>query len=112
MRVTTLKASTDRLGGLLAYYAGLAEDRTRGPAPGLGPVDYYLDPDEPAGRWRGGGLGALGLSGDVEGEDLRAFSRDAIRRAAGPSAGDSATRRLGGSMRRSPPRSRCRSCGR
>ena len=48
MRVTTLKASAGRLGGLLAYYAGLAEDRGHD-GPGRGPVDYYLDPDEAAG---------------------------------------------------------------
>lgn len=33
MRVTTLKATAHRLDGLLAYYAGLAEDREQpGPA--------------------------------------------------------------------------------
>ncbi len=46
MRVTTLKASAEKLPGLLDYYAGLAEDSER-PGPGRGPVDYYLDPDEP-----------------------------------------------------------------
>ncbi|QYG91000.1 relaxase domain-containing protein [Iamia sp. SCSIO 61187] len=71
MRVTTLKAAGDRLGGLLAYYAGLAEDRQR-PGPPRGPVEYYLDPDEPAGRWWGRGRHALGLDGEVSGEDLRA----------------------------------------
>lgn len=70
MRVTTLKASADKLSGLLAYYAGLAEDREP-PGLGRGPVDYYLDPDEPPGRWWGGGREALGLSGTVEGADLR-----------------------------------------
>ncbi|HRW39984.1 MAG TPA: MobF family relaxase, partial [Microthrixaceae bacterium] len=69
MRVTTLKASADRLDGL-SYYAGLAEDRGR-PGLGRGPVDYYLDPDEPPGRWWGSGRGALGLDGVVAGEDLR-----------------------------------------
>ena len=58
MRCTTLKASTDGLSGLLAYYAGLAEDRTRQHGAGRGPVDYYLDPDEPAGR----ATGRLGVS--------------------------------------------------
>lgn len=72
MRVTTLKASGDRLGGLLAYYVGLAEDRAR-PGPGRGPVDYYLDPDEPPGRWIGQGRHPLGLGGDVEADDLRAL---------------------------------------
>ncbi len=64
MRVTTLKATAAKLPGLLAYYAGLAEDRER-PGPGRGPVDYYLDPDEPPGRWRGSGRHALGLDGNV-----------------------------------------------
>jgi conjugative relaxase-like TrwC/TraI family protein len=71
MRVTTLKATADRLSGLLAYYAGLAEDRGR-PGPGRGPVDYYLDPDEPAGRWWGRGRAGLGVDGTVTGEQLRA----------------------------------------
>lgn len=31
MRATTLRASGDQLDGLLAYYAGLAEDRLTGP---------------------------------------------------------------------------------
>jgi conjugative relaxase-like TrwC/TraI family protein len=67
MRATTLKASAAGLGGLLAYYGGLAEARSD-----RGPVDYYLDPDEPSGRWWGGGRAALGVSGDVEAADLRA----------------------------------------
>jgi conjugative relaxase-like TrwC/TraI family protein len=69
MRVTTLRAAPS--GGvavLLAYYAGLAADRAG--APGRGPVDYYLDPDEPPGRWWGHGRHALGLDGSVEGKDL------------------------------------------
>lgn len=74
MRVTTLKASADRLDGLLSYYAGLAEDRGRpGPGPGRGPVDYYLDPDEPPGRWWGSGRRVLGLDGAVAGAELRAL---------------------------------------
>ena len=72
MRVTTLKASTDGLAALIGYYAGLAEDRSR-PGAGRGPVDYYLDPDEPAGRWWGSGLGALGLAGEVHGDQLRSL---------------------------------------
>lgn len=72
MRVTTLKASADRLQGLLEYYAGLAEDQDRS-GPGRGPVDYYLDPDEPPGRWWSQGRHALGLDGTVTGEDLRSL---------------------------------------
>ena len=71
MRVTTLKASSDRLPGLLAYYAGFAEDRERSGL-GRGPVDYYLDPEEPSGRWWGRGCEALGLGGPVSGADMRA----------------------------------------
>ena len=73
MRCTTLKASAGRLGGLMAYYAGLAEDRARPSGPGRGPVDYYLDPDEPPGRWWGHGRAAAGVLGEVTGEDLRAL---------------------------------------
>lgn len=51
IRVMTLKASTDRLGGLLAYFVGLAEDRAHSGGLSSGPVDYYGDPDELAGRW-------------------------------------------------------------
>lgn len=72
MRVTTLKASADRLGGLLAYYAGLAEDREQ-PGSARGPVDYYLDPDEPPGRWWGIGRRTLGLEGAATGQQLRAL---------------------------------------
>jgi len=71
MRVTTLKAAAAGVGGLLAYYAGLAEDRTR-TGPSRGPVDYYLDPDEPAGRWWGQGQAGLGVEGEVEADQLRA----------------------------------------
>jgi conjugative relaxase-like TrwC/TraI family protein len=73
MRCTTLKAPGGRVEGLLAYYAGLAEDRARPCRNGRGPVDYYLDPDEPAGRWWGSGRVVLGLGGEVEGEELRAL---------------------------------------
>jgi conjugative relaxase-like TrwC/TraI family protein len=74
MRCTTLKAGTpERVGRLLYYYAGLAEDRSRPCRNGRGPVDYYLDPDEPAGRWWGSGSAVLGLGGEVEGEELRAL---------------------------------------
>jgi conjugative relaxase-like TrwC/TraI family protein len=72
MRVTTLKASADRVGGLLTYYVGLADDRSR-PGPARGPVDYYLDPDEPPGRWWGSGRHALGLDGPVAGDHLGAL---------------------------------------
>jgi conjugative relaxase-like TrwC/TraI family protein len=89
MRVTTLKASTERLGGLLSYYAGLAEDRDR-PSPGRGPVDYYLDPHEPPGRWWGKGRDALGLDGSVTGADLRS-----VLEGRHPGSGDWLGRRFG-----------------
>jgi conjugative relaxase-like TrwC/TraI family protein len=94
MRVTTLKASAAKLPGLLAYYAGLAEDREQ-PGPGRGPVDYYLDPDEPPGRWRGGGRHALGLDGNVEGAALRS-----LLEAAHPGTGARLGRRFGDSSAR------------
>lgn len=72
MRVTALKAAGSGVGAVIDYYAGLAEDRSR-PGPAKGPVDYYLDPDEPAGRWWGTGRAALGVSGEVNGEDLRSL---------------------------------------
>lgn len=74
MRVTTLKAgSDDDLAKLLDYYAGLAEDQLRRDGGARGPVDYYLDPDEPPGRWWGEGCRAVGLAGGVTPEQLRAM---------------------------------------
>jgi TrwC relaxase len=68
MRATTLKATAAKLPGLHAYYAGLAEDREP-----WGPVDCYLDPDEPPGRWSGRGRHPLGLDCEVDGADLRSL---------------------------------------
>ena len=73
---------------------GLAEDREQ-PGPGRGPVDYYLDPDEPPGRWRGGGRHALGLDGNVEGTELRS-----LLEAAHPATGARLGRRFGDSSAR------------
>ncbi len=68
MRCTTLKAPTaEHLGRLVSYYAGLAEDHQRRDGRARGPVDYYLDPDEPPGRWWGAGCAAVGSAGEVEG---------------------------------------------
>ncbi len=64
-------AAADKLGRLLDYYAGLAEDRDRPGSLSRGPVEYYLDPDEPPGQWWGSGRDALGLDGEVTGEQLR-----------------------------------------
>ncbi len=73
MRATTLKASPAALGGLLAYYAGLATDQVRRDGGGRGPIDYYLDPAEPPGRWWGQGRAALGLGAEVRPEQLEAL---------------------------------------
>ena len=73
MRATTLKASASALGGLVAYYAGLAADRERRDGLARGPIDYYLDPAEPAGRWRGRGCEAMGVGGEVKSEQLAAL---------------------------------------
>lgn len=73
MRATTLKASGETLDRLLDYYAGLAEDQQRGDGGGRGPVDYYLDPGEPPGRWWGEGCPAVGLAGEVAPDQLRAL---------------------------------------
>jgi conjugative relaxase-like TrwC/TraI family protein len=69
MRCTTLKAAADRLPGLLAYYARMADAGARPTRPG--PVDYYLEAGEPPGRWWGSGRDVLGLEGEVEGAELR-----------------------------------------
>jgi len=73
MRATTLKASPTTLGGLLAYYGGLADDQAERNGVARGPVDYYLDPAEPPGRWWGQGCAGLGLDGDVRPEQLEAL---------------------------------------
>lgn len=80
MRVTTLKASADGLAGLLDYYVGLAER----PPSTKGPIDYYLDPDEPPGRWWGRGRPALGLDGEVAADELRALLEGADPRTERP----------------------------
>lgn len=72
MRATTLKGNAGGTGALVAYYAGLA-DRPSAGGTARGPVDYYLDPDEPPGRWWGDGQAGLGVGGIVEGNELRAI---------------------------------------
>lgn len=71
LRVTTLKAGRAGIANVIDYYAGLAEDQRGRHGHGRGPVDYYLDPDEPPGRWWGDGRHAVGLGGEVEGDQLR-----------------------------------------
>ncbi len=73
MRATTLKASPADVGGLLAYYAGLATYHAGRDGPTRGPIDYYLDPAEPPGRWWGHGRAALGLGAEVQAEQLEAL---------------------------------------
>ena len=78
MRVTTLKASA----GEARRAARLLRRAGRGPASGrgraVGPVDYYLDPDEPPGRWWGAGR-----------DGARPRRRGDRRRAAGAARGPS-----------------------
>src|SRR5581483_6027789 len=71
MRVTTLRARADGPEQMIAYYAGLAEDKVRTDGISRGPVDYYLDPNEPPGRWWGDGCAGLGVKGDVAADELR-----------------------------------------
>ncbi len=71
MRCKTLKAPTaEHLGRLVGYYAGLAEDHQRRDGRARGPVDYYLDPAEPPGRWWGAGCAGVGLAGEVAADQL------------------------------------------
>ncbi len=73
MRVTTLKAGKAGLEALIDYYAGLAVDQLRRDGVGRGPIDYYLDPNEPPGRWWGQGCAAMQLAGEVQPEQLAAL---------------------------------------
>ena len=71
LRVTTLKAAGPKVARLIDYYVGLAEDQQRRDGLARGPVDYYVDPDEPPGRWWGSGCQAVGLEGEVVPDQLR-----------------------------------------
>ncbi|HUP68361.1 MAG TPA: MobF family relaxase [Acidimicrobiales bacterium] len=73
MRATTLKGGGTGVTALVGYYAGLAEDQLRRDGRSRGPIDYYLDPNEPPGRWWGRGCPAVELSGDVRPEQLAAM---------------------------------------
>ena len=95
MRCTTLQASNDKLGKLLDYYAGLAEDRERPGRLSRAPVDYYIDPEEPPGRWWGSGRLALRLDGEVTGEQLRE-----LLDGRNPTTGATLGRRFGGKSAR------------
>ncbi len=73
MRVTTIKARTHGVKAMVDYYAGLAADQAHRDGASRGPVDYYLDPAEPPGRWWGAGKAALGLGDEVAPEELEAL---------------------------------------
>jgi len=73
MRATTLKAGETGVGALVDYYAGLAADQLHRDGLSRGPIDYYLDPNEPPGLWWGRGRGAVELAGDVQPEQLAAM---------------------------------------
>ena len=86
MRVTTLKTWRGDTGGMTAYYAGLARDQQQRDGTGRGPVDYYLDPNEPPGRWWGRGCAASGWGATCRPRRWSPCSRPAIPRPAGSSA--------------------------
>ncbi len=70
MRAKTLKADRVSVPPLVDYYAGLAADQLHRDGLSRGPMDYYLDPNEPPGRWWGQGCTAVDLAGDVRPEQL------------------------------------------
>lgn len=73
MRAVTLKAAGAAVADLIGYYANLAQDQLRRDGVARGPVDYYLDPAEPPGRWWGSGCASVGLDGEVLPEQLQAL---------------------------------------
>ncbi|MGI8808231.1 MAG: MobF family relaxase, partial [Acidimicrobiales bacterium] len=68
-----IKARAHGVKAMVDYYAGLAADQARRDGVSRGPVDYYLDPAEPPGRWWGAGKAALGLGDEVAPEELEAL---------------------------------------
>ncbi len=74
MQATTLKAGGTGVTALVDYYAGLAADQLHRDGLSRGPIDYYLDPNEPPGLWWGRGRGAVGLAGDVQPEQTRSHA--------------------------------------
>jgi hypothetical protein len=73
MRAVTLKAAGAGVAQLVGYYEGLARDQLRRDGVARGPVDYYLDPGEPPGRWWGSCCAAVGLDREVLPKQLRAL---------------------------------------
>ncbi|MGH3369522.1 MAG: MobF family relaxase [Nocardioidaceae bacterium] len=73
MRAKTIKAGRYGVAGVIGYYAGLAADQARRDGACRGPIDYYIDPAEPPGRWWGSGRAALGLGAEVAPAELEAI---------------------------------------
>jgi conjugative relaxase-like TrwC/TraI family protein len=90
MRAVTLKAAGGAVAQLIGYYAGLARDQLHRDGAARGPVDYYLDPAEPPGRWWGSGRAAVGLNGEVLPEQL-----EALMQGRHPATGATLGRRFG-----------------
>ena len=70
LRVTTIKAGPDKLAQVTEYYEAQTRTATQEGRPRRGPLDYYLDENEPPGRWWGRGAEAIGLAGEVKAGQL------------------------------------------
>ncbi|HZU72453.1 MAG TPA: MobF family relaxase [Acidimicrobiales bacterium] len=70
LRVTTIKAGGDSIARVVEYYESLARQPAKAGSAGRGPIDYYVDENEPPGLWWGRGAEAVGLGGEVEAEQL------------------------------------------
>lgn len=112
-RVVTITAVGNQVAQVLDYYAGLAADQLDRDGTSRGPVDYYLDPSEPPGRWWGTGCATLGLApdGPVLPEQLRALLEARHPVEGGRLGRGFGDRSRGASTRRSRLRRACRCCG-
>ena len=70
LRVTTIKAGPDKLAQVTEYYEAQTRTATQEGDPRRRAVDYYLDENEPPGRWWGDGAETIGLSGEVKAGQL------------------------------------------
>ncbi|MHB1911408.1 MAG: MobF family relaxase [Acidimicrobiales bacterium] len=70
LRVTAIKATSDGLAQVVQYYEAQVRKPPSQDRPRRGAVDYYLDENEPPGRWWGDGAEAIGQSGEVESGQL------------------------------------------